>query len=101
MTPIDWNVVETPGAAFVAGVLGVIFLIARGSHRVRGVVMPEKIAAAAMLCFAIYTLVVLMVPQFFGLAALSTLIQKIGNDRVAILFMGITADLCGRYYRLF
>lgn len=103
LSPVFWLTVATPPFSISAGVLGLLALVLFQKHRdLGGNVSPPKFVAAILLSIAGYTLIVLIMGNFFGHVPMSTLVRDgVGNDRLGWVFIGLSADIVARYYRLF
>jgi hypothetical protein len=98
-----WQLLATPAASLVAGVVAVILLIALQRHRDRdGHTVTGYIVASFLLGISVYTLTVTVFGHFFLHSSLATTITTcFGENRVAWLFVGLMADTFARLYRYY
>jgi hypothetical protein len=97
-----WNVAASPAACVLAGFLGLIVLLISGCHRDKnGNTRTSSMVAITLLSLTLYTLLLLVVGQFFLRLPVATTITQLGNERMAFVFIGLSADIFARIHRLF
>ncbi len=103
MIDFAWSYLATPGASLIAGLFGLAYLIYSGKCRGHKVNLPRgRFANAVMLSALFYTLIVLVVGQFFfGHAVSTTINQGFGDTRVAWLLVVLAVDVGNRVIDIF
>ena len=98
-----WGFIAAPGPALVIGIVCLAYLVYRGFHREdNGKISRANIASAVMLGASLYTMVVLILGQFFFEVPISTAVEHgFGNQRLAWLIVFMATDLAARFVGLF
>lgn len=97
-----WGLFANAPASLIAGVVLVVLLIALKRHRDHTGPSPQKLVGCFLGGLSAYTLLVLVIGHFFFNYPISTdITSSFGDNRVAWLFVGITADVSARLFCLF
>jgi hypothetical protein len=96
-----WSWVASPGACVIAAVIGLLALIASNKHKRDASTVDQSIVAVILLSGVLYTLLILIVGQFFLRIPVANTIQEFGSERMAWVSVGLAADVFARLYRLF
>jgi len=97
-----WQWLANAAASLVAGVLLVVLLVYFDRHRDHQGPSAQKLVACFLGGLSAYTLLVLVVGHFFLNYPISEdITASFGDNRIAWLFVGITADVLARVYCMF
>jgi hypothetical protein len=93
----------TPGASLCVGCLCLALLCWKGRHRgVDGTISRANIASAVMLGASLYTMIVLIIGEFYVGRRVSEMIQHgFGDGRAAWLLVALALDTAPRVWSLF
>ena len=98
-----WLLVATPGASLFVGIVCLALLCRRNGHRESdGSLSRTKISNAVMLSAAFYTMIILIIGQFFvGAPVSKTIAEGFGDGRIAWLIVVLALDTGMRIWSLF
>src|SRR5436190_22879515 len=103
MAPSFWPWVANPAASIIAALFGLTMLLWFKSHLgPDGRTLPQAIVAVVLQSLTLYTVTVIVIGHFFlHIPASLSVGQYFGDDRLAWLFLGLSADFFARLYKLF
>ena len=98
-----WTWLATPGASLIAGCLCLAMLCVSGKHRSNtGQLDRVAVASSVMLTAMLYTLIILVIGEFFlGRPVSATIRDGFGDTRVAWLLVALGLDTGARIAALF